>query len=249
MAVINRTSGLGWLIAGMLSLLAVDAPSAQSPRAPVANSVADWRDAVPTVSPAAVATWTKLLSDKGRLPKHERLIVLDADGAVLAQVDGEQRSVRVPAELSDQLCSQAIGATLIHNHPDQASFSAADIEVLARAGVRRVVAISADGTTFEAETGPSFSDGWAARLRSELPKRVHARIAEEAARFSASLNLLSLHEAHLTGLVLRRLGVLDYRVSPSLTTRVAYDRYRDIFDRIVEAETTAAVSAHALNGR
>jgi len=144
---------------------------------------------------------------------------------------------------------QRLEATLVHNHPEQASFSAADIEVLSRTGVRRVVAVTSDGTTFEAEAGQSFSDSWATLLRVELPKRLHARVMEEAARYGVSPNLLTLHEPHLAGLVLRRLGVLDYRVSPSLIARLSYDRYRDIFDRIVDVETAAALGTSGQSGR
>ena len=53
---------------------------------------------------------------------------------------------------------------------------------------------------------------------------------------------LAVHEPHLVATILRRLGVLDYRVSPSLTARVAYDRNRTVFDRVVDAETDAAVA-------
>jgi hypothetical protein len=249
MAVIHRTQGLGWHIAGVLGLLAVCAPVVRAQHPSQVAPVADWRESVPTVAPASVATWTRLLAEKGRLPRRERLVVLSPDGVVLAQADGDERSVRVPAELAEQLCSQALGATLLHNHPEQASFSAADIEVLSRTGVRRVVAVSADGTTFEAEAGSSFHDAWATRLRAELPKRVHGRVLEEAARYDVSPSALALHEPHLTGVILRRLGVLDYRVSTSLTTRLAYDRYREIFDRIVESEVNAAVGASGPNGR
>jgi hypothetical protein len=242
MAVIRLTPGLGWRLAGVFSLMAVVSPSAQSPRPAPATVTADLADRVPTVSASSVSTWTRLLAAGGRLSAQERLVVLDADGSVLAQVDGGKRSVLVPEALTARLCSEPVGATLIHNHPEVSSFSTADLEALTQLGVHRIVAITADGTTFEATAGSRFSDVWAPALRAELPARVHARVTDEALRAGLPSDALAAHEPHLVALILRRLGVLDYRVSPSVTARVAYDRYRIVMGRVVDAETDAAIA-------
>jgi hypothetical protein len=243
MAVIRLTPGLGWHLAGVFSLLAVAAPGAQAPRQAAVIISADVTEKVPTVAPAVVTAWMRLLSASGRPAGHERLVVLDADGAVIAQVEGQKESVLVPEDVAEKLCSQPIGATLLHNHPDLAGLSAADLDMLAHAGVRRVVAIAADGTTFAAAAGPSFAETWASRLRSDVPARVRARVADEALRQGVPPAAVAMHEAHLTAMILRRLGVVDYRVSPSITARLAYDRNRSIFDRVVDAETAALTAA------
>jgi hypothetical protein len=193
--------------------------------------------------------WAALLRDHGRLPKRERLVVLDASGRELARVDGTERAVPVPANIAEMLATRALGATLLHNHPEMTSFSGADLDLLAQVGVRRVIAVTADGTTFEATAGPHFGDGWAAAMRQDLPARLASRVQTEAWRRGLPPEVLVPHEPHVAALILGRLGVITYRVSPSLTARLAFDRYREVFARLIDVETAAAVAAPQASGR
>lgn len=221
----TRVPGLGWQLTVLVSLLAGAGASAQSP------------------------DWAALLSDHGRLPKRERLVVLDASGRELARVDGSARAVPVPANIAELLATPSLGATLLHNHPEMTSFSGADLDLLAQAGVRRVIAVTADGTTFEAAAGPRFAEAWAAEMRLDLPARLASRAQTEAWRRGLPPESLTLHEPHVAALILSRLGVINYRVTPSLTARIAFDRYREVFARLIDVETAAAVAAPQISGR
>jgi hypothetical protein len=239
MARICRVPGLRGQLTALLSLMVVAAPQGQSqPPGAVVTPIA-WRDQAPA---RASEDWAAVLTDHGRLPKRERLVVLDASGRELARVDGSERAVPVPADLAERLCSEALNATLVHNHPELAGFSAADLDVLGHVGVRRVVAVSADGTTFEAAAGPHFAESWAVAMRRDLPARLAARVQAESWRRGLPADALAPHEAHVAALVLARLGVIDYRVSPSLTARLAFDRYREVFARVVTTESASAAA-------
>jgi len=85
--------------------------------------------------------WTQLIGDAGRLPMHERLVVIATDGRVLAVADGRSDTVLIPEPLLPLLESPAMRVVLAHNHPANTSLSGADLEMLDHRGVERVVAL------------------------------------------------------------------------------------------------------------
>lgn len=179
--------------------------------------------------------WTHALTNGGRLPDHERLLVLASNGEVLDVVDGDTDHVLIPPSLDRMLCGGSARVTLVHNHPANVSLSGGDLFQLTKAGIERVVAVAHDGTVYEASS--RSTPAALARAIANYPRLLERLIAEarhEARLTDQDLSPLFPLLPHMAALALQRTEVIDYQARTSLDMRLTLDRYRTIIDRIVE---------------
>jgi hypothetical protein len=194
----------------------------------------------PTGQPSGLsgAYWATALANGGPAPRHERLLVVTPDGRVLAVLDGDRDRVMLSLELVRDLSERRLQATLVHNHPTPVGLGESDLTHLGKTGVSRVVAVGSEGTVYEAAAGPRYdADRFTDNLYSVVQRRVRERLAAEAWNDRADPHALSPHVPHVVAVVLHRADVIDYLVTPSETIRAAFDRYHDLFERVVCAET------------
>lgn len=181
--------------------------------------------------------WANVIGDAGRLPDHERLVVLATDGRVLAVLDGGEDAVDIPVSLDGLLEDATTPLVLAHNHPADTSLSGADLALLGRPSVERVVALGHDGSVFEATAGPAFLDRVAfARVYPALEARLKARLAGEAALAGAAPGTGFDQFSHVMALILARAGVIHYRARLSVAQLARTTEYAAWTDRIVTAE-------------
>jgi hypothetical protein len=226
---------LAALAGGLSSAPAIHAASSEQ-SAPAAS---ERRLVFPAGKPSGLsgAYWTAALANGGPAPRHERLLAVMPDGRVLGVVDGGRDHVMLSVALVRDLSERKLQATLVHNHPTSVSLGESDLMHLAKIGVARVVAVGSDGTAYEAAAGARYD---AARFAEDLYQtvegRVRERLAAEVRRDREDPGTLSMHVNHLVAIVLDRARVIDYVTSPSETARLAFDRYRELFERVALAE-------------
>lgn len=200
-----------------------------------------------------VQAWTKALATDGRLPNHERMLVVSSAGEVLSVVDGDRNRVILPAPLAEMLARMPLDATLVHNHPDSVSLSGADLFQLAKVGVSRVVALGHDGSVYEASAAARFGEGASIESRYDAVLQcVLDRVIRESQFSGADLVGLYPHIPHVVALIFERAGVIHYSVRPSVDTWVTLERYRSVIQRVVDLEaprlrSDLAARASALN--
>jgi hypothetical protein len=179
--------------------------------------------------------WRTALGNGGPMPGFERLLVVGNDGAILGEANGDEDHVLLPEPLFRMLSDGTVHATLVHNHPGGVSLSGTDLSQLGKAGVERVIAVSPDGSVFEASAGSKFDakafDGLYARLLKDVTERVN----REALRDGVELARVYPNICHLVALALDRSGVIRYRMTPSLKLRIELDRYRHVLEWTVDS--------------
>jgi hypothetical protein len=181
--------------------------------------------------------WEAALANGGPPPRHERLLVVMPDGRVRDVVEGERDHVLLPAELSRELAERRLDATLVHNHPLGGSLSGADLVHLGKVGVASVIAVGADGSVYEASAGPAV-DQFSGSVHLLLAHRIRQRLTSEAWREGIDPAALWPHAAHVIAQALHRARFIEYRTRPSLTVRLAWLRFRDLFDRVIATEAS-----------
>jgi len=244
MARVHQTVG-GWVVA----LVLVSSPARAQQAALLVRSIGQPQPPVAGAVDAPALDWNLLLTRGGPLPDHERLLVVAADGGILASVDGDASRVVLPDALFARLCDERLRATLVHNHPDSVSLSGSDLIQLAKSGVERVIAVGHDGTIYTAEAAGQFGDGSAlARDYSVVANHVLAAIIKEGRRGALDPVTFAPQSTHLVALVLARVQVIAYEVRPSLTLRLMLDRNRAAVDRIVDAEARRLKADRAAQG-
>jgi len=179
--------------------------------------------------------WRSVIGNGGPMPGFERLLVIGRDGAVLGEVNGGENDVLVPEGLCALLSTGSVRATLVHNHPGGVSLSARDLSQLAKAGVDRVIAVSPDGSVFEAARGPRFDLSTFDTLYDRVLAEAADRVNREAQRDGVDLARLYPNLTHLGALALDRAGVIHYRLTPSLKLRTELDRYRRALEWTVDS--------------
>src|SRR5262245_42866836 len=97
--------------------------------------------------------WLDLLRENGVLTR-ERLLVVMESGQIVETVDGTETRIDFPRRLQPYLADARNPVTLVHNHPAGIGLSAKDLDMLARPGVRRIIAVGHDGSLYEASAGP-----------------------------------------------------------------------------------------------
>lgn len=181
--------------------------------------------------------WVRLIGDAGQLPVHERLVVLTTDGRVLAVLDGGSDAVDIPASVDALLDDTTTPLVLAHNHPADTSLSGADLALLGRPSVERVVAVGHDGSVYEATAGPGFVDrALFARLYPALEARLKTRLAGESAWAGATPGAAFDQFSHLMALILARAGIIQYRARLSVGQLTRAAEYAAWTDRIVTTE-------------
>ncbi len=182
--------------------------------------------------------WIQLIGDDGRLPDRERLVVLTTDGRVLGVVDGDDCGVRFPPRIDALLSSGSVHVVLAHNHPKSTSLSGADLALLGRRGVERVVAVGNDGSVYEATAGRRFVEAaTVARLFPEVEARVRARLPLAAMGAGVPAEAGFDYFSHLVASAFARANVIDYRWRMSASAAAGYVVDAAWLDRIVSSET------------
>lgn len=215
------------LVAGLAAVAAAAGPAAAQavPHAVLAvqprfeTRPADWRDA---------------LTQGGRLPPHERLVVVTPDGGIVRIVEGEETQVNLPADLQAALATGALRATLVHNHLADRGLSCADFRQLAKPGVAQVVAVGGRGSVFEAAAGPEYD----ARLFDAASCRdLFDRVATQlSAQLGAMLGPRSEpvdQVPHVVARALASAGVIVYRPVPATDASATLFRYGLEFDQLI----------------
>jgi hypothetical protein len=174
--------------------------------------------------------WRGVLSNGRPMPRVERLLVIDRDGVVLAEADGETDHVMLPEGAFRLLSSVDVQATLVHNHTDVVSLSGTDLGQLGKPGVARVIAVGPDGSVFEATAGTRFDHETFEALYLKVLTDLKGRVNREARREGVDLGPIYPNLSHLVALALDRAGVIRYRMTPSLKLRVELDRYRHVLE-------------------
>jgi hypothetical protein len=174
--------------------------------------------------------WRAALGNGGPMPGFERLLVVAADGRILGEANGDENQVLLPEALCRLLSEGRVRATLVHNHPGGVSLSGNDLSQLGKPGVDRVIAVSPDGSVFEASAGPKFDAGTFDARYARVLADVTERVNREARRDSIDLAPLYPNLSHLVAMALDRTDVIRYRMTPSLKLRVELDRYRHVLE-------------------
>lgn len=188
-------------------------------------------------APLRAEAWTRAIGTNGRLPNHERMLVVSATGQVLSVIDGDRDRVVLPSDLADVLARVALNVTLVHNHRDSVSLSGSDLVQLGKVGVARVVALGHDGTMYAASGAAEFALESAVENRyGPVLARVLERVSRESQFSGASLAGLYPHIPHVVALIFERAGVIRYAVDPSADTWATLERYRAVIERLVDAE-------------
>lgn len=183
--------------------------------------------------------WVQLIGGPGRLPDRERLVVAATDGRLLGVADGDHNAVRFPEIVDVLLEAGSVRVVLAHNHPANTSLSGADLALLGRRGVERVVAVGNDGSVYEAMAGRRFVDPTTiATLFPEVEARLWERLPLEAVRVGVPPGAGFEFFSHLVASVFARAGAITYRsrMSSSLMARYLPDAVW--LDQLVSAEAT-----------
>jgi hypothetical protein len=234
MSVRGRDVCAAALVAGVSLAATMQNASAQQS----AQAASERRLVFPAGQPSGLSGsyWTTALANGGPAPRHERLLAVRPDGRVLSVIDGERDHVMLSVALVSALSEQKLQVTLVHNHPTIVSLGESDLTHLAKIGVSRIVAVGSDGTVYEAAVGSRYDPRFAENSYPAVESRVRERLAAEAWRDREDPEALSPHVPHLVAVVLHRAHVIDYLVTPSETVRATFDRYRDLFERVVCVE-------------
>ena len=186
--------------------------------------------------------WDNVLRDGGRLPENERLVVVATDGRMLDMIDGSEASVDIPIRFDAGLSDGSLQVVLAHNHPMNTSLSGADVALLARRGVERVIALGNDGSLYEAATGsrsnaadalPAMYPVIEARVLERIPvEAIHAGVPTTAGFDNAS---------HLIASVLDRAGLIRYRSRMSVSRASIYVDQQTWLSRVIEIESRRLV--------
>src|SRR5262245_10236495 len=131
--------------------------------------------------------WRTAIGNGGPMPGFERLLAVGNDGLVLAESNGDEHHVLLPEALSLRLSQGAVHATLVHNHPGGVSLSGNDLSQLGKPGVDRVIAVSPDGSVFEASAGSKFEAERFDALYERVLTDVTERVNREALRDGVEL--------------------------------------------------------------
>jgi len=180
--------------------------------------------------------WRAALGEAGAMPRFERLLVVGSDGVILGEANGGENDVLLPEALAQLLGSGAVRATLVHNHPGGVSLSGTDLSQLAKPGVERVIAVSPDGSVFEAAAGPRFDAATFNTVYERVLAEATDRASREAKRDGVDLSKVYPNLCHLAALALDRAGVIHYRMTPSLRLRAELDRYRHVLEWVVSSK-------------
>jgi len=183
--------------------------------------------------------WVQLIGGPSGLPDHERLIVLTTDGRVLGAVEGDANAVRFPAVVDAMLEAGSVRLVLAHNHPASTSLSGADLVLLGRPGVERVVAVGNDGSVYEATAGPRFvRESTILRLFPAIEARVRERLPLEAARAGVPPGAGFEFFSHVVASILARADVINYRSRMSASVMARYLTDATWLDRLVSTEAS-----------
>ncbi len=182
--------------------------------------------------------WNDVLANGDRLPDTERLVVVATDGRMLDIIDGAEASVDIPEQFDPMLRDGSLQVVLAHNHPMNTSLSGADLSLLAKPGVQRVVALGNDGSLYEA------SAGWRADTLTALPilypiieARVLKRIPVEAGHAGVPTNAGFDNASHLIASVLDRAGFIQYRSRMSVSRTAVYVDQGTWLNRVIDSES------------
>lgn len=151
--------------------------------------------------------------------RKEQLHILDEDGRVLFNIAGTKSKVRIwdraaQAAMNDPKAR----VTMIHNHPEECSLSAGDISCAALPGVKSIIAVTRQGSRFEAKVLRSYN----AKGESNRAKRAaHAAIVRTPYSYGSDL-YRSI--GHLINLSLHERGVIDYKFKLSKEMKTALER-------------------------
>jgi len=179
-------------------------------------------------------TWLAALRNAGGAfdLKNERVLVVDADGVVLDQADGEKDAVAFPSRFLRFLRQPTPSVTLVHNHPGNTGLSKQDLYQLGHPGVARVIAVGNDGSLYEARRGAAFDAGTFERLvYPAAHKALMFRIAQSTDSCVLQDGRINTHFAHGLALSLARAGVLEYRAQLDPQREAAWKAVRIWFIR------------------
>lgn len=181
--------------------------------------------------------WQAALANGGAMPQVERLIVVGHDGLVVGEAEGTQHQVVLPDAVFEALSAGALRATLVHNHPRGISLSRADLGLLGKAGVDRVIAVGPDASVFEASVGPAYDH--ATFESSQYPsalRQVTDRLVEESWRAGVNPARVTPLLSHLIAEVLDRSGIIHYRMTPGAELKRTLNGRHAIVAEVVRAK-------------
>jgi hypothetical protein len=161
--------------------------------------------------------------------ERERLLVLSADGEIVATLDGDAARVLITPQVDVLLRTSGAGLTLSHNHPRNGGLSGDDLQQLAKPGVARIAALARDGSRYEAAIGPAYD-------REHFLARQYAPVLDRLTRTRPAriaADVFDSYLAHLASLALHRARVIDYHVDLSNARVWPYHDYGVLFERVV----------------
>jgi hypothetical protein len=196
---------------------------------PVAGPAGPGKADKPKSAVAAEAeTWLAALRNAGAPDlKLERVLVVDADGQVLDQADGERNTVAFPDRFLRFLRQPTPSVSLVHNHPGNTGLSEPDLYQLGHPGVARVIAVGNDGSLYEARRGAAFDAGTFDRstypaaekaLKRTLVQRTEPNVKRD--------DRINTHFAHALAISLAQAGVLEYRAVLDPQRKAAWNAVR-----------------------
>jgi hypothetical protein len=169
--------------------------------------------------------------------ERERLQIVKPGGRIVATIDGERSRVVITSTIDELLGEANAHLTLIHNHPGSVGLSGADLEQLTKRGVDRIVAVGADSSRYEARRGPAFdADAFIAWQYRAAESAVRAFVSRVYREPQEPLDV-ARSVPHLTAIVLRNIGVLEYEVRLAHAQLEAERRYFFQFSRVVAHAT------------
>ena len=221
----------------------VDAKLADTP--PALAQAAKQNGFIPSASAADIPVITprpKLDGDarawvvgQGKVKGTEHLVVYDANtGKEVVRWGSELRDrIEIPAAASKLMDERSATLVFHHNHPDSLSLSPADLSLLSRPGVAKIVAHGHDGSVFSATRGDSIGNLQAMLMAATSERK---RQYFEAQRRGLSIDGFL---AHLVNIALHRTSAIAYDFSLDVEKQAAYTAENDAFERIIESLVSA----------
>lgn len=160
----------------------------------------------------------------------EHAQIFGSDGKVAVTAYGDKTSISfLPSELS----KMKPGMTLVHNHPNASSLSAADMLLAAQKGLT-VYAVDQGGgkywsTGLKGDTAKSLD--YFQYLSAKVQLAVHNAVAAGTLQASAGPTVIQ----HVINLVAQKKKIIDYHYSLGIMAEAAYAANNDFYEGLVDS--------------
>lgn len=179
------------------------------------------------------------------LPADEHLVAINSDGSVRWVIEGTARAAVIDRELDADLYRANAGIVLVHNHPNSASLSGADLEHLGKPGVASIVVVGHDGSIYTARAGRRYeTTEFIGSLYPLARNAVTQQLRIQRPSGRVSTHIIDAQFEHLVALSLHKAEIIRYRaIFPNArqATDAGWLRLSGLVTNSVAAKLKAAI--------